>query len=159
MDSAVDFQGTSRVHIALTVSDLDASVAFYAALFQTEPTKHRPGYAKFEASEPSVNLALNEDRDAVRPPAAHSHFGIQLKSLETLASETERLRSAGVMAKIEDKVTCCYAVQDKTWVRDPDGHAWEVFVVTESDAPVHSRPKTTGDSACCTETSGASCCA
>ncbi|MEO1333969.1 MAG: VOC family protein, partial [Myxococcota bacterium] len=51
MDSAVDFQGTSRVHIALTVSDLDASIAFYTALFQTEPTKHRPGYAIFIQSE------------------------------------------------------------------------------------------------------------
>ena len=28
--------------------------------------------------------------------------------------------------------TCCYARQDKIWVRDPDGTPWEVFVTHES---------------------------
>jgi hypothetical protein len=27
--------------------------------------------------------------------------------------------------------TCCYARQDKIWVRDPDGTPWEVFATHE----------------------------
>ena len=27
---------------------------------------------------------------------------------------------------------CCYARQDKAWVRDPDGNEWEVFVVSKT---------------------------
>jgi hypothetical protein len=27
------------------------------------------------------------------------------------------------------QTNCCYAKQDKTWVNDPDGNEWEVFVV------------------------------
>jgi hypothetical protein len=35
----------------------------------------------------------------------------------------------------EEDTTCCYAVQDKVWIEDPDGNSWEVFVV-KSDAAV-----------------------
>ena len=34
----------------------------------------------------------------------------------------------------EEATACCYAVQDKVWAVDPDGHKWEVFVVLEADA-------------------------
>jgi len=27
------------------------------------------------------------------------------------------------------QTSCCYALQDKAWVRDPDGNEWEVFTV------------------------------
>ena len=42
----------ARVQLALNVSDIDASVAFYSELFGTEPAKRRPGYANFAISEP-----------------------------------------------------------------------------------------------------------
>jgi hypothetical protein len=35
---------------------------------------------------------------------------------------------------VEDGVSCCYAVQDKVWVSDPDGARWEVYTVL-GDAP------------------------
>jgi hypothetical protein len=28
---------------------------------------------------------------------------------------------------------CCYANQNKTWVKDPDGNEWEAFVVLEDN--------------------------
>ena len=37
----------SRVQLALNVDDLDAAIAFYSALFNTEPAKVKPGYANF----------------------------------------------------------------------------------------------------------------
>ena len=42
----------SRIQLALNVSDLEASVAFYSTLFGTEPHKRRPGYANFAVTEP-----------------------------------------------------------------------------------------------------------
>jgi lactoylglutathione lyase len=39
---------------------------------------------------------------------------------------------------------CCYATQDKTWVKDPDGNEWEAFVVLKDNLP----EKNTGG-ACC----------
>ena len=41
----------------------------------------------------------------------------------------------GLMTVDEMQVACCYAKQDKTWARDPDGNEWEVFVVLENLAP------------------------
>jgi hypothetical protein len=32
-------------------------------------------------------------------------------------------------------VDCCYALQDKSWVADPDGNEWEVFVVHQDNLP------------------------
>ena len=29
----------------------------------------------------------------------------------------------------QEQTTCCYAVQDKVWVTDPDGAPWEVYAV------------------------------
>ena len=42
--SAVRFEGASRIHIALEVADLGTSVPFYSLFLGTEPTKIRPGY-------------------------------------------------------------------------------------------------------------------
>ncbi len=143
----------SRVHIALTVSDLERSLSFYRVLFGAEPSKVRPGYAKFELEEPSVHLALNEDPQGVRPPGAHSHFGIQLPSTDIVWAEQKRLSGAGLGTKEEAQVACCYSVQDKFWVRDPDGHGWELFVVTEADVEATDSKRTESD--CCGPTASA----
>ena len=51
--SAVNFPGNSRVHIALAVTDLQKSRTFYETLLGTPPTKERSGYVKFEPQDPS----------------------------------------------------------------------------------------------------------
>ena len=59
---------------------------------------------------------------------------------------------AGLTTRDEMKTTCCYAVQDKTWVSDPDGNEWEVFVVLEDNLP---EERGAGIGACCvTEPAG-----
>jgi hypothetical protein len=45
----------------------------------------------------------------------------------------ERWTEAGLLTRDEMQTNCCYALQDKTWVRDPDGNEWEVFVVLEDN--------------------------
>ena len=133
-ESAVDFPGSFRVHVALNVSNLEASQKFYELLLGTEPSKVRPRYAKFEPADPSVNLTLNEIDEPITASGGSAHFGIQVKSVESVHAAIERFRRAGLETITEEATTCCYAVQDKVWVVDPDGHKWEVFVVLKADA-------------------------
>ena len=165
-ESAVEFRGKSRIHVAIEVTDLRKSLDFYRILFGAEPTKQRPGYVKFEPTDPSVNFTLNErggarrgDRPAVGPSVAH--YGVQVKSVDEVKAMDERFRAAGHPTRVEERTTCCYAVQDKVWATDPDGNSWEVFVVLEADAPERKH----AESACCegepAESSGSSpaqCC-
>ena len=122
--SAVEFATPSRVHIALSVRDTERSATFYQHLFAQEPTKVRPHYAKFEVAEPPVNLTLHTDAAQQTRPGPSTHFGVQVKSSESVAQIAARLRTTGLNPRLEDAVSCCYAVQDKVWVTDPDGNAW-----------------------------------
>ncbi len=136
-ESAVQFATTSRIHMGMAVTDLEASSAFYRTLFGQEPTKTRPRYAKFEVAEPPVNLSLNEVGGETGPNNAVAHFGIQVKSSAAVKVVADRLAQAGVPTKVEDRVTCCYAVQNKVWATDPDGNKWEVYVVLDNDGANH----------------------
>jgi catechol 2,3-dioxygenase-like lactoylglutathione lyase family enzyme len=119
-----------RPHLALTVSDVDRSIEFYRALFGIEPSKVRPGYAKFEVREPALNFTLNEgERDGEL--GAFNHAGIQVASTDDVLRARARLVEAGLATFDEMDTTCCYARQDKIWVRDPDGTPWEVFATHE----------------------------
>src|SRR5688572_21054151 len=119
-ESAVQFETQSRIHMALAVKNLENSISFYRTLFGHEPTKTRPHYAKFEVAEPPVNLSLNEVGGQTGPNNAIGHFGIQVKSSEAVKQVGDRLVQAGLKTRIEENVTCCYAVQNKVWVTDPD---------------------------------------
>lgn len=134
-----------RIHVGLSVSDLDRSRRFYETLLGAAPTKERPGYIKFETTDPSVNLTLNEASRRASRGSPATHYGIQVRSSEEVQSATARFRSAGLQTTVEEGTTCCYAVQDKVWVTDPDGNAWEVFVVLDADAP----QRKASASACC----------
>lgn len=136
-ESAVSFPTPTRVHVALAVRDTPRSTEFYRALLGQEPTKERGGYAKFDVFDPPLNLALNETPLATAPPAPQ-HFGIQVKQRAAIAEIAERMAAAGFSGQAEDQVTCCHAVQDKVWVTDPDGHRWELFIVTQADTVEHS---------------------
>ena len=121
-----------KPHVSLNISNVDASVAFYEKLFGVAATKRRPGYAKFDLTEPSLNLTMQE---AERSGVNASHFGIQVASTEDVGAAWTRFKAAGLPTLTENDTSCCYALQDKVWVEDPDGNAWEVFVV-KGDAPV-----------------------
>src|SRR4030095_15214576 len=112
-----------------------------------ERSKVRSGYAKFDVQNPPLNLALNEipfnDRGAL------SHMGIQVASTEDVLAMREQWAKAGLYTRDEMQTNCCYAFQDKTWVSDPDGNEWEVFVVLEDNLPEMSGADAT---ACCTTT-------
>jgi catechol 2,3-dioxygenase-like lactoylglutathione lyase family enzyme len=136
-----------KPHISLNVSAIDRSVEFYEKAFGVPATKRRPGYAKFDLQSPSLNLSMVE---AARTGVNASHFGIQVASPEDVLEAKQRFEAAGLKTLSEEDTACCYAVQDKVWVDDPDGNSWEVFVV-KADAPVMRE----GASACCAPTSAA----
>ncbi len=130
--SAVDFPNSRRIHISLNVKNLKNSLWFYRVLFNRNPSKLRDDYAKFEPTVPPVNFTLNEHADAID---RDGHFGIEVKSPEAVQAVINRMTAAGMTINTrETQVSCCYSVQDKAWVVDPDGNHWEVFVVTNSEA-------------------------
>jgi len=152
----VDFPGNYRVHIALEVTDLEQSRRFYETLLGTTPTKQRPGYVKFEPRDPSINLTLNEVQDVQNGDSNTAHFGIQVKSPQEVQEAISRFRQTGLETLVEENTACCYAVQDKVWVTDPEGNRWEVFVVLEANID-QSRDAA---SACCSSPSAqeSECC-
>jgi catechol 2,3-dioxygenase-like lactoylglutathione lyase family enzyme len=132
-----------KPHVSLNVSNIDASVAFYEKVFGVAVTKRRPGYAKFDLEQPSLNLSMVE---APRTGLNASHFGVQVASSEDVAAAWTRFKQAGFETKTEQSTSCCYALQDKVWVEDPDGNEWEVFVV-KGDTEQMSCDPTTGSCA------------
>jgi catechol 2,3-dioxygenase-like lactoylglutathione lyase family enzyme len=115
-----------KPHISINVSDVVASVAFYEKALGVEATKRRPGYAKLDLQSPSLNLSMVE---APRTGINASHFGMQVASTEDVAQAWTRFKEASLKTRTEDNTECCYALQEKVWIEDPDGNAWEVFVV------------------------------
>jgi catechol 2,3-dioxygenase-like lactoylglutathione lyase family enzyme len=122
----------SRVQLALRVSDLEASIAFYSKLFGVEPAKRRPGYANFAITEPPLKLVLIEGEPD--QPTVLDHLGVEVESADEVVAAATRLSGAGLPTLEESDTTCCYAVQDKVWVHGPGAEPWEVYVV-KADAP------------------------
>lgn len=123
---------TLKTHVALNVTNIDKSVAFYQAMFGVAPVKHKADYAKFELEQPALNLTMNLT-DRIEPHGALSHLGIQVDSTEMVKEAIDRFKTAGLATFEEQDTDCCYALQDKVWVTDPDGNRWEIFVVKVGD--------------------------
>jgi catechol 2,3-dioxygenase-like lactoylglutathione lyase family enzyme len=131
-----------KPHISLNVRNIGQSIEFYQKMLGIEPSKVRTGYAKFDVQNPPLNLALNEAPVSAR--GALSHLGIQVASTEDVLSIREQWQAVGLITRDEMQTSCCYAVQDKAWVTDPDGNEWEAFVVLEDNLP-----ETSQASVCC----------
>lgn len=139
----------SRVQLALNVSDLDEAVTFYSKLFAVEPAKRRPGYANFAIADPALKLVLIETPGA---PTRLNHLGVEVGSSEEVRSAHARLAGSGLATASEEQVSCCYALQDKVWVDDPDGAPWEVYtVLADAEAPTGDpgAVEVCGPDACC----------
>ncbi len=139
----------SRVQLALNVSDLDSAVGFYSKLFDTAPTKVRPGYANFAVADPPLKLVLIED--PTQEPGSLNHLGIEVETTEEVALARARLTAADLAIAIEEQVECCYALQDKVWADGPGGEPWEIYTVLgDADmAPGALRSAEPSGAACC----------
>lgn len=126
-----------RLHINLAVDNLEDSVRFYSALFDSEPGVRKDDYARWLLDDPRVNFAITTRGDA----AGIDHLGIQVDDEAELDAVYSRLERAGGPRLDEGDTTCCYARSRKQWITDPQGVAWEAFL-TLGESPVygHERP-------------------
>lgn len=120
-----------KAHIALNVRNVERSIDFYQKMLGIKPSKVRAGYAKFDVQNPPLNLTLNQV--PFSDSGALSHLGIQVATTEDVLAVREQWARSGLITRDEMQTNCCYAIQDKTWVNDPDGNEWEVFVVLEDN--------------------------
>ena len=137
-----------KAHLALNVRDVEKSIDFYRNMFELEPSKVRTGYAKFDVGNPPLNLTLNQV--PFDGPGALSHLGIQVATTEDVNAVRNEWKANGLSPRDEMQTTCCYALQDKAWVNDPDGNEWEVFVVLEDNLP--EEVQGAAGKTCCTPT-------
>jgi catechol 2,3-dioxygenase-like lactoylglutathione lyase family enzyme len=134
-----------KTHISLNVGNVTESVEFYKKMFGIEPLKLKSDYAKFDVTNPPLNLTMNQI--SVEKGGSLSHLGLQVGTTEEVIEMTKRWNESGLRTLEEMQTDCCYAMQGKTWVSDPDGNKWEVFVVLEN-----TEDKDIAASACCTPT-------
>jgi catechol 2,3-dioxygenase-like lactoylglutathione lyase family enzyme len=120
-----------KPHVSINVRNVTESIEFYRKMLGIGPSKVRTGYAKFDVQNPPLNLALNEVPFNER--GALSHLGIQVASTDDVLAVRMQWIDEGLITRDEMQTNCCYAIQDKTWVSDPDGNEWEVFVVLEDN--------------------------
>jgi len=139
----------SRPHISLNATDLDASIRFYGAVFGIEPTKQRDDYGNFRLEEPPLHLALVSQPGHQLSPSPNQHFGIELFEDSQLHAWREQLLAAGLVPRIEESVTCCYAVADKFWLKDPDGNEWEFWVRKDEANSMHGEAAVCCAPECC----------
>ena len=138
-----------RPHLSLDVRNVPTSVEFYRKVFGVAPQKQTADYAKFDLTEPALNLALVSSTGTI---SSVNHLGIEVESIDDIAKWKQRLLERGILEKVEEGIACCSARQDKLWFTDPDGNPWEVFMVHEQLA-VTGTLKNTG--CCVPKSSGA----
>jgi len=64
-----------------------------------------------------------------------NHLGVEGGNTAAVKAASDRLTGEGMLTRVEDQTTCCYAVQDKVWVSDPDLAPWEVYTVLQDAVP------------------------
>ena len=147
----------NRVHVHMTVSDLEKSKAFYAEFLGTAPVKEKTGYVKFLPEFGPLNLALTQGAVSGAPrksKGAVNHMGLQVSSTAKVMEILARVKASGLPVREEMGVNCCFANQDKFWVIDPDGVEWEVYHLNH-DNETHaksfdvSRGVVTSTETCC----------
>jgi catechol 2,3-dioxygenase-like lactoylglutathione lyase family enzyme len=115
-----------RLHIHVSVEDIEQSIRFYSTLFAAQPVVAKPDYAKWMLEDPRLNFAISMRSRAV----GLDHLGIQVETNEELQEVYGRLQAADRPVLEEGSTTCCYAKSEKSWSSDPQGLAWETFLTT-----------------------------
>ena len=140
-----------RLHVHVSVRDLEQSIRFYSALFAAQPAVRKPDYAKWMLDDPRVNFAISTRAGR---NSGIDHLGIQAENEQELEDLGSRLAQADVAITAQKGASCCYAKSDKYWTLDPQGIAWESFHTLDS-VPVYgsdNRSKATPaehKAACC----------
>lgn len=145
-----------RLHVHVSVENLDQSIAFYSTLFAAPPTVTKPDYAKWMVEDPRVNFAISTGQHATR---GIEHLGIQVDDRDELAEVYARLDAAGRPVLDEGATTCCYARSEKSWIADPQGVVWETFHTTGDSTDYGSGPSPDAVRAASDTAAEGNCCA
>lgn len=161
MINMIEAPPTQRLQLALNVTNLEQSIAFYTELFGTEPARLRPGYANFAIANPPLKLVLFEGTE----DGTINHLGVEVTTSDEVIAAEQRLIQAGLETTGIDDTVCCYAEKTETWLHGPDNTRWELYVRTgDSEQMQNEIVGTDGPTICCApepapaETSTASCC-
>lgn len=147
-----------RLHIHLSVENLEKNIAFYSTLFGSAPTVQHDDYAKWMLDDPRVNFAISNRSQHI----GLDHLGIQAENEQELAAIKNQLDATQAPIEAQEGAACCYARSDKFWITDPQGIAWESFhslseiptfneakAPSDGENPFACRPVGTGTSSCC----------
>jgi catechol 2,3-dioxygenase-like lactoylglutathione lyase family enzyme len=120
----------SRVQLALNVGDIDQAILFYTKMFGVGPAKVRDGYANFAIADPPLKLVLIAGHGE---PGTMNHVGVEVESTDHVSAKIQQAQSLGLPVEVQESTTCCFAVQDKVWVKGNE-LPWEWYTVLD-DAP------------------------
>ena len=112
-----------RMHLHVSVPELEPAIRFYSHLFAAEPSVVKGDYAKWMLEDPRVNFAVS----ARGAPVGLNHLGIQAEDATELEELGQRLEAFDADVREETGTLCCDAQSDKYWTTDPAGIAWESY--------------------------------
>ena len=135
----------SRLHVHISVKDLELNIRFYSALFGSVPSTKKTDYAKWDLTEPAVNFAISKRGSK----AGLDHVGIQADNDAELSAIQSRLEQAGIAGREQRDAACCYARSDKYWTKDPQGIAWESFHSLDTIPTFSGGDEAAAASGCC----------
>lgn len=125
-----------KFHVGLNVTNIEQTTDFYKRLFGQEPVKVEKGYSKFELDNPGLVISFIESKN---PSPQFGHMGIRVNSDTDLAEKKAELESLMKIELEETNTSCCFAMQNKFWVKDPDGYEWEVYHFLKDDDKMGGR--------------------
>ena len=126
----------SRVQLALNVGNIEDAISFYSKMFGVGPAKVREGYANFAIENPPLKLVLIEGHGE---PGTLNHVGVEVEDTDEVAAKMEHAVNVGLPIEVQESTTCCFAVQDKVWVKGGE-LPWEWYTVL-ADAPADTSLK------------------
>jgi hypothetical protein len=112
-----------RFHVHVRVKNLEESIAFYNALFNTPPFVVKSDYAKWMLDDPRVNFAISNGHQE----NGIEHLGFQVENRDELEEVYANMQNAKGKVFEEGECTCCYSKSQKSWITDPQGVDWEAF--------------------------------
>ncbi|MCU4164698.1 ArsI/CadI family heavy metal resistance metalloenzyme [Carboxylicivirga caseinilyticus] len=129
-----------RFHVHVRVKNLEESIAFYSALFNTQPAVVKVDYAKWMLDDPRINYAISTGHSE----KGIEHLGLQMESEAELTEVYANMQKAKGTIREEGNCTCCYSKSQKSWITDPQGVDWEAFythgLATVYGEGIYARP-------------------
>ena len=98
-----------RLHIHISVDNLEESIAFYNTQFGAEATKVKEDYAQWLVDDLSLNFAISTRGEE----KGLNHLGVQYESDEALLEAQDELDAKRINGKEENGAVCSYTESNK----------------------------------------------